>query len=124
MDRDHGGPRGPDVVEGTAFYEGFQSSFVVGLRIDALAEVEDVLEGPSSLAARIESTQESPTFLTAESPKRIVSPTTVKRRPLVDVGRSTRYLHRPGLGDILGHPIFGIHHAAQGRHVRLGIVGF
>ena len=39
-------------------------------------------KGPSSLAAMIESTQESPTFLTADSPKRMVSPTTVKRRPL------------------------------------------
>jgi hypothetical protein len=37
---------------------------------------------PSSLAAIIESTQESPTFLTAESPNRMVLPTTVKRRPL------------------------------------------
>src|SRR5688572_31221110 len=44
VDRDHGGPRGPDVVEGAALYEGFQSSLVIGLRVDALAEVEDVLE--------------------------------------------------------------------------------
>src|SRR5918993_207954 len=40
-------------------------------------------KGPASfLAAMMESTHESPTFLTAESPNRMVSPTTVKRRPL------------------------------------------
>src|SRR5215218_7812383 len=127
VDRDHRGPRGADVVEGTALYEGFQSPLVVRLGVDALAEVEDVLEGPTLLPggddriyARI------PDVLDGGEPETDGLPDHRKAAPaLVYVGREDLYLHRPGLSDVLGHPIFGVHHAAhEGRHIRLGIVGF
>src|SRR5919107_1272707 len=42
---DHGGPGRAFVIEGAALYEGLERTLVVGLGIDALAKVEDVLEG-------------------------------------------------------------------------------
>src|SRR5215213_11257574 len=126
VDRDHGGPRGPDVVECTALYEGFQSPFVVGLRVDALAEVEDVLEGTVLLPCvdyRIDA--RVPDVLNGGEPETDGLPDHCKAAPaLVYVGRKDLNLHRPGLSDVLWHPIFGVHHTAhEGRHIRLGIVG-
>jgi hypothetical protein len=68
----------------------------------------------------IASTKFPPMFFTAESPKRMVPPTTVKRCPLVYVRRQDLYVHRPCLGDAAA-PGPGVHDAAHERgHVRLG----
>ena len=55
---------------------------------------------PSSRAAMIDSIAPWPTFLTASSPKRIASPSTVNSRWLVvDVGRQDLDAQPPALGD-------------------------
>src|SRR5215213_9995683 len=123
---DHRGPRGADVVECAALYEGFQSPLVVRLGVDALAEVEDALEGPFLLPGgdyRIDARVSD--VLDGGEPETDGLPDHRKAAPaLVHVGREDLYLHRPGLSDVLGHPIFGVHHAAhEGRHIGLGIVG-
>src|SRR5918992_5013271 len=126
MDLEHGGTRGPYVIEGAALDQRLERALVVGLRVDAFAEVEDISKrtallpgGDDGIYARV------PDVLDGREPETDGLPDHRKAAPaLVYVGREYLYLHRPGLSDVLGHPVLGVHHAAhEGRHIRLGIVG-
>src|SRR5215212_701353 len=124
VDRDHRRPRGTDVVEGAALYERLDRTLVVGLRVDTVAEVEDVLEGTVLPRGDDRIYAGVPDVLDRGEPEtdgltyhRKAAPT------LVYIRREYLYLHRPGLRDVLGHPVLGVHHAAhEGSHVRLWVV--